>query len=325
MGKPDKRSRLNPVIIFARCLIPILALASPVFAAEPLRVLSQNMNRLFDDIDNGNDEKVLSSGRFRQRVKTATGKLGDHYGLPHIIALQEVENLNVLEQVAAEIWRRYRTRYRVVLIPGQDISGINLAYLVRFGIEIRKVDQLFRHKTFDPGGHPLFSRPPLYLEACHFENCLTLLNLHIRSMRGIDSESRGSWVRRKRLRQAETIALWGDRLQDSNPGLSLLILGDLNALTPTDDYVDVAGVIRGNPENTGVMLQGRDLVQPDLVDLTALIAPSKRYSHIFQRRKQQLDYMLVNQSFRADVVFIAFSKIDYHFSDHAGLLAGFRW
>ncbi len=325
MDKPGKRPHLNPAIIFCRCLIPILVFATPVFAAEPLRVLSQNMNRLFDDVDDGNNEKVLSSGRFRNRVKTAASKLGDHYGLPHIIALQEVENLNVLEQVAAEIWQRYRARYRLVLIPGQDVSGINLAYLVRFGIEIRKVDQLFRDETSSPGGHPLFSRPPLYLEACHLENCLTLLNLHLRSMRSIDSVSRGSWVRRKRLRQAETIATWSDHLQNSNPRLSLLILGDLNALTPSDDYVDVAGVIRGNPENTGVMLRGRDLVQPDLVDLTLLIASSKRYSYIFQKRKQQLDYMLVNQSFVADVDFITFSKIDYHFSDHAGLLAAFRW
>ncbi len=308
-----------------RILILLLALVATAVQAEPLRVLTQNMNRFFDDVDNGNKEKVLSRKRFRQRVDAAARKFGDHFELPHVIALQEVENLNVLTQIAAEIRDRYDARYRPVLIPGQDPSGINLGYLLRHGVEIRKVDQLFAKRTYGDDGHSLFSRPPLYLEACYLERCLSLLNLHLRSMRGIDSDSDGKRVRRKRLAQAETIAGWSNRLQQSSPPVSLLILGDLNALTPSDEHVDVAGIIRGNPDNTKVRLKGRDLVQPDLVDLTRMIAPKKRYSFIFRRRKQQLDYMLVNQAFAADVELIAFSPIDRRFSDHAGLLAWFSW
>ena len=45
---------------------------------------------------------------FQQRVKNAAKKFGDDFGLPHIIALQEVENLYVLQQIAAEIRDRYR-------------------------------------------------------------------------------------------------------------------------------------------------------------------------------------------------------------------------
>jgi phosphate uptake regulator len=77
-------------------------------------------------------------------------------------------------------------------------------------------------------------------------------------------------------------------------------------------HVDVAGIIRGNPQNRNTRIQGRDLVEPDLVDLTRLIAPQERYSFIFRRKKQQLDYMLVN-------------RIEKRFSDHAGLLARFNW
>ena len=308
-----------------RILILLLALVATAVQAEPLRVLTQNMNRFFDDVDDGNQEKVLSRKRFRNRVAIAARKFGDQFELPHVIALQEVENLNVLAQIAAEIRDRYDARYRPLLLPGQDPSGINLAYLLRHDVAIRKVDQLFSNRTYGDDGHPLFSRPPLYLEACYLERCLSLLNLHLRSMRGIDSDSDGERVRRKRLAQAETIAGWSNRLQTSNPPVSLLILGDLNALTPTDQDVDVAGIIRGNPDNTGVRLEGRDLVQPDLVDLTHMIKPKKRYSFIFRRRKQQLDYMLVNQAFAADLERIAFSNIDRRFSDHAGLLARFSW
>ena len=330
MGFPGKIRHLVPGNSGCRVLILTLILAAPILtvpasAAEPLRVLSQNMNRLFDNIDDGNDEKVLSAARFRQRVKTAAKKFGEHHGLPHIIALQEVENLNVLAKIAAQIRHRYNARYRLILIPGQDLSGINLAYMVRFGVEIRKVDALFRNKTYQPGDIPLFSRPPLYLEACYIENCLSLLNLHLRSMRGIDSAADGERVRRKRLQQAETIARWSDRFQKSRPRASLLLLGDLNALTPSDGHVDIAGIIRGNPDNQGARLRGRDLVEPDLVDLTRLVPKAERYSFIYRRQKQQLDYMLVNRSFAADIETIAFSRIDYHFSDHAGLVAWFRW
>ena len=325
MDDADTRHHLIPGKTAGRILILLLALVAIAVQAEPLRVLTQNMNRFFDDVDDGNKEKVLSRKRFRQRVDSAVRKFGDHFELPHVIALQEVENLNVLAQIAAGIRGRYDARYRPVLVPGQDPSGINLAYLLRHGVEIRKVDQLFAKRTYGDDGHSLFSRPPLYLEACYLDRCLSLLNLHLRSMRGIDSDSDGERVRRKRLSQAEAIAGWSNRLQRSSPTVSLLILGDLNALTPTDEHVDVAGIIRGNPDNTKVHLKGRDLVQPNLVDLTRLIAPKKRYSFIFRRRKQQLDYMLVNQDFAADVEAIAFSKIDRRFSDHAGLLAWFSW
>lgn len=325
MGRKDPRRPLNPGK--KSSLFPILALLlfSGCASAEPLRVLTQNLNRFFDDVDDGMQEKVLSQKRFGQRVRTAAKKFGETYGLPQIIALQEVENLNVLNRIAAEIERRYNVRYRPILLPGHDPSAINLAYLVRHAVEIRKVEQLFRDKTFGADRQFLFSRPPLYVEACHIEICLSLLNLHLRSMRGIDGASRGERVRRKRLAQAEAIARWSNRLQNSRAGVSLLILGDLNALTPADDHVDIAGVIRGNPDNRNKRLRGPDLVQPDLVDLTLLIPQKKRYSFVYKRRKQQLDYMLVSQAFSADVEHIAFGRIDNRFSDHAGLLAWFSW
>lgn len=323
MGLPNTKLLLNRQNPWA--LLLLLALVAPVASADSIRVLSQNMDRLFDNIDDGNNEQILSRNRFRKRVNSAAKKFGDHFGLPHIIALQEVENLNVLLQIGTEIWNRYQARYRLILIPGQDVSGINLAYLVRFGVEIKKVDQLFANKAFKMTGKPLFSRPPLYLEACYSENCISMLNVHLRSMRGIDSRQDGERVARKRLRQAETIAAWSNRFQQSRQGASLLLLGDFNALTPGDEHVDVAGIIRGDPDNSVAWLPARDLLEPDLVDLTELIPAPKRYSFIFRQKKQQLDYMFVNQSFGAEVETIEFSRIDYRFSDHAGLLAWFKW
>ena len=147
--------RKNPLYkIIPLCLL----LTAPVASADSFTVLSQNMHRFFDDIDDGNNEEVLSRKSFRQRVNIAAGKFGEHFDLPHIIALQEVENLNVLDQISVEIHKRYRRHYQLALIPGQDVSGINLAYLVRHDVEIKKLESLFRDRILGLTGNPLFSR-----------------------------------------------------------------------------------------------------------------------------------------------------------------------
>ena len=324
MGRTGSRRAVDPALL-AVCGLILLLLAAPgAGAADSLRILSQNMNRLFDDVDNGNREKRLTRKRFRERVSMAATRFGQDYGLPHIIALQEIENRNVLAQIAAEIERRHGTRYRVLTLPGNDVSGINLGFLVREDLTVRKLEQLFEgHRIND--GEFLFSRPPLYLDACYVGKCLILVNLHLRSMRGIDHDRRGKRVRQKRLHQAETIAAWSDRLQQSAKPPSLLLLGDFNALTPSDKFVDVAGILRGKPKAAGVRLRGRDLIEPDLIDLTRRIPAAKRFSFIFRGRKQQLDYMLANEAFDAELESISFGKIDFDFSDHAGLLSRFAW
>ena len=117
---------LATTMLFTRILLLLsLAIATPLSAADSIRILSQNLNRLFDDIDDGNKEKVLSHARFRERVKAAAEKIGDQFELPEIIALQEVENQNLLQQIALEIQHRHGLRYQTALIPGQDISGIH--------------------------------------------------------------------------------------------------------------------------------------------------------------------------------------------------------
>jgi len=304
----------------------LLSVAIPASApAASLSILSQNMNRLFDDVDDGNREERLSSDLFQRRVNDAAIRYAANFELPHIIALQEVENLNVLEQVAERISERYGIVYQTILIPGQDISSINLGFLVQDVVKIKKVEQLFRENRLPFDSSPLFSRPPLLLEACYLARCLHLLNLHLRSMRGIGSATHGERVVLKRHHQAETIALWINHQQKLDPALELMLLGDFNALTPADEYVDIAGLLLGNPDNSRADLIARDLINPDLVDLTRRIPQKQRYSYIYRQRKQQLDYMFVSASLAERLSHISYSRIEYRFSDHAGLLVRLDW
>ena len=308
-------------LLVTLCLVACL----PMQAAADLRIATQNLNRLFDDVDDGLREKVVSASRFHKRISIAAERIGGRLGLPHILALQEVENQRVLDRLSRRIEQRYAVTYRGLLLAGNDVSGINLGYLVRDNIEIRRVEQLFHDKRLPRDGSPLFSRPPLLLEACSDDDCLLLVNLHLRSMRGLGDPMRRERVIDKRLRQAEMLATWLDRQQRVNPAQALMLLGDFNALTPSDEWLDVAAILRGDGDNPDTAARERDLVDPDLLDLTQKIPLGRRYSYIFRRQKQQLDYMFVNRDFAAWIEQIAFTRIDYRLSDHAALYVDLRW
>ena len=312
---------------FCALLLTLLAalVGAATCQADSLGILTQNMNRLFDDVDDGNNEDRFSHARFSARVDDAVTRFANEYGLPHIIALQEIENLNVLRHIADDLRLQHDTEYRAALIPGHDVSSINIGFLVSKDLRISKIEQLFHEQTFGNGNEPLFSRPPLLLEACYRDRCVSLLNIHLRSMRGINSATQGERVSRKRQQQAETVAIWSNRFQQKYPQADLILLGDFNARTPADKHVDIAGILRGKPDHSGTRLLGPDLIERDLIDLTRRIPARQRYSYIFRQRRQQLDYMFASRGLASRIEQIAYSSIDYRFSDHAGLLAWFRW
>jgi endonuclease/exonuclease/phosphatase family metal-dependent hydrolase len=320
-------------------LAHLLALLSTLFAGQALasdsfRIVSQNMYRLFDDADNGKKyETVLSTKKFHKKVKLAAHKIITDFDLPDIMALQEVENINALNQIIHRIRQTSGVQYKAVLKEGNDLSGMDIGFLIKSEHQVKSVKQLYKKNTLarrDANGNarsnsPLFSRPPLLIEVCKQSHCVFILNLHLRSMRGIRAKSKGHRVRIKRLQQAIMIARWIDQHQYTHSGQSLMVLGDLNALSPPDEYIDVVGTIIGNPDNSNTQLSSEDLIQNDLVDLTQHIPRKKRYSFIHRKKKQVIDYMLVNQQFRLRLERIRFSEIDYLFSDHAGLIADFSW
>ncbi|MDH5356541.1 MAG: hypothetical protein OEY09_19015 [Gammaproteobacteria bacterium] len=283
------------------------------------------MNRLFDDVDNGNREKVLSPQKYRSRLNSIAAKIDHKFRYPQIIALQEVENRNVLIDIAKTIKGNNGPAYQAVLLEGNDRSGIDVGYLIQTSISIKRYQQLFEDRLVGNSRAPLFSRPPLLVEACFDNDCLTIVNVHLRSMRGLRSQQKGKRVALKRLSQANALAQWVNDFQTRNQQASIILTGDFNALTPSDSYADIIGTILGNPDNSQVKYKAKDWVEKDLVDLTLRIKEVDRYSYTYKGQKQILDYLLVNQNFSPTLQRIKFSSVDQKFSDHAGLLAIFSW
>jgi len=292
------------------------------------RLVSQNLNRFFDAIDDPEDDRVLSAQKYRKRVAQLAKRIIATHDQPDVLAFQEIEKKAILEAVASAVENAGGRRYRALLIDGNDRSGMDVGYLVAEELDLRRVEPLFagEHYRYKKNGRqvsaPLFARPPLLIEFCR-ERCITLVNVHLRSMRGLRHPVKGRRIALKRQLQAETLARWVQDLQAREPDTALAVVGDFNALTPSDRFVDVIGTLLGRPDTERPARVSPDLVEPDLIDASRDLPGKKRYSYRYKRRKQLLDYLLLNRVAAGWLRSIRYGWIDYRVSDHSALTAEF--
>ena len=329
MVKLDKRvlkvatSRTCSTIFWQTLLFILLVFffSKPAFA-ERLTIASQNLNRLFDDIDQGNRAKIETSKRYQQRLQRIAKHSIAELDNPDIIALQEVENIGILQDLATLIKQLGGPQYSAWLIEGNDVSGIDVGYLIRANLKVKDAEQLFPGTSSVLG--PLFSRPPFRIDFCD-RYCLTIVNLHLRSMRGLKKTRKGRRVALKRQQQATELASWINQFQIENPDASLMLIGDFNALTPPNLYTDTLGTILGNPDNSNLQYPTPDLIERDLFNLTIKVPANQRFSYVYKGKKQVLDYALISQGFRPELKQIRYQQINRAISDHAALIIEFDW
>src|SRR5262249_23650459 len=105
--------------------------------------------------------------------------------------------------------------YQSYLVEGNDVSGIDVALLVKSSINVISVDQVGKDATFiQPGGSSalLNDRPPLVMRATASQPgsdtslAFTMVVNHLRSLLNIDDPVDGPRVRAKRAAQAEFLA-----------------------------------------------------------------------------------------------------------------------
>lgn len=231
--------------------------------------------------------------------------------LPDVVALQEVGTATELDELIFYLkFEDPTAQYEAYLLPGND--QINVAYLVKSTLFGPLVSQLGKDETFG-GGFTLHDRPPLLLEALPAQRPdieLTVLNLHMRSLNGIEGPD-SSFVRLKRDAQARSVAEMVQSLQ----GRNLIVLGDFNAFPFTDGYVDVTNQIAGTP-SLGALFPVENLVSPPLVNQTAsLPAEADRYSFVFEGNAQILDHCLTSELPDLEVSRLAFARGNADFPD----------
>lgn len=316
--------------------------------ADEFTLASYNLQRFFDNADDpAITEPVLTAAAFDRRLAKASLAIRDYLHAPDVVGVQEVENVQALEAIAARISAdaiaagQADPQYAAVLHEGNDVGGIDIGLLVRTDgesaprVEVLSTTQLGKDTTWlDPSDgveHLLNDRPPLLAElVVHYADGravpLTVVVVHQRSLDGVNSEdadgatTEGDRVRQKRQRQAEFLAAQIQARQAANADERIVVLGDFNAFEFNDGYADALNVVTGTPsadDATAVAGDGIDLVDPDLTVLDALADAAQRYSYVFDGNAQALDHVLANDALLGDVgsVEVAHARINADFPE----------
>ncbi|HEB64420.1 MAG TPA: hypothetical protein ENJ02_02625, partial [Chloroflexi bacterium] len=230
-------------------------------AADEFSIMTWNAENFFDTrVPHPSDPPLPTRDEYQRDLQKAAETIAAA-GAPTIVALQEIENIGVLEDIAAQdALAGYA--YQAVLIEGHDSRGIDVGYLVRGDqAEILDVEQ------FDaPEG--LTSRPPLRLHVRIGEREVYLLNNHFSSMSGGVEATEP----RRNAQAAWNVKLVQD-IQAQEPEAWIVVLGDLNSFYDSLplDTLRAAGlhhVFENLPEE-------------------------ERYTYIYQGEAQTLDHILV--------------------------------
>ncbi len=275
----------------------------PVRPRRPgeITVATQNLWRLVDgddDPDTYDDPPV--SLTLEQRLAKDSLWIREVLGAPDVLAVQEVENLATLEALAARIADDDPSvRYTAWLLEGNDPGGIDIGFLTRESFQVDSLIQLGADEPFPFDGRDstLWDRPPLLLRGRATGNGepfpLVLLAVHLRSMGGIDGDN-AAFVREKRHRQAVWLSEAVQQIQEADPGVRLVVLGDFNAFQFTDGWVDVMGQVTGSPDPLGALLPATDQVEPDLRNQVLTVDADRRHSFVHEGSAQVLDHVLTS-------------------------------
>jgi hypothetical protein len=258
-----------------------------------------NLFRLFNDVDDGQGESVVSSVEYARRLAKFSEYIREVMDAPDILAVSEVESLAVLQDLADIInFDDSSINYTPYLEEGNDIGGIDVGFLVLDTVTVDAVTQLGKNEILAFDNSLLNDRPPLLLEgrqtADGSDFPIAVMAIHGRSLSGIDTAR----VRQKRLEQAQFVAQEIQALQTADPDINLVVAGDFNAFEFTDGYVDVTGHMKGDftPGDNLICDTNpcTDYVDPDLLNQVLMIPAGERYSFIFGGNAQTLDHALTS-------------------------------
>lgn len=309
-----------------------LAVPVPETGANEFTVSHFNLERFFDTIDEpGKSDVALTAAAVDGRLRKASLAIRHVLRAPDILGVVEVENLGVLQQLAARISADATAagepdpQYAAFLQEGNDIGGIDVGFLVKQAgdrVRVLNVTQIGKDTDFTFAGDTakLNDRPSLVLEADVLAPAgraypVTVIVNHLRSLSGIDGTD-GDRIRHKRRAQAEFLAGYIQSRQAANPAEWIVSVGDYNAFPFNDGYVDVMGTIVGRPTPAdNVVLASDDLVDPDLTNLVTLMPPAQQYSFSFDGNAQVLDHVLVNAPMLKRFTRMAYARVDADFPE----------
>jgi predicted extracellular nuclease len=285
--------------------------AVPPALPSQLTIGTFNMERFYDTTDDPNtSDVVLTPAALNLRLTKASLAIRNVLQMPDILGVEEMENLANLQAVSAQISAdavaagQPDPQYAAYLVPGNDIGGINVGFLVKPArVSNVTVQQFGKDTTFtDPNTQQqdiLNDRPPLVLTGIAHNGAsaplpVTVIANHLKALPADDPTD--PRVRVKRKSQADYLANLIQARQLANPYELIVSLGDYNAYEFNDGTADVIGTVEGTPAPANqVLVPSTGVVNPTLTELsTAYLPASARYTYTFNGSAQSLDHILVN-------------------------------
>ena len=298
-------------------------LPRPISAPEPqlLSIGSLNALNLFDDelgparpieVCSGGreaiDREVLTPAEYAIKLNKLAVYIIEGLRTPDVLAMQEVESVQTLLDLAGEIDLLSGVQYSAWLEPSNDVGNINNGYLVNEArVAVDSVTQLAGDECLSLDNSPLHDRAPLLLRGRFIaegnNSPFAVFNNHLRSLGGIATSSR---TRLKRHEQAQSTASLIQTLQTAEPDLAILAVGDFNAFQFSDGFVDPLNQIRGLADPAQNLVSLENAANPDFDDSNLTDPPlrlalnrlleAERYSFIFRGVSQVLDHALLDRS-----------------------------
>ncbi|MCP4589593.1 MAG: hypothetical protein GY842_02505 [bacterium] len=198
-------------------------------------------------------------------------------GIPTVIGFQEVENVGVLEDVAAQSPLEGYD-YQAVLIEGPSSRDIDVGFLVRG--DQATLEGMGQYQA--PEG--LFSRPPLMITVTVHTAAAGDATVYAIVNHFISKSGGEALTEPRRVMEAEWNARLVDDILIDDPQAYVVVLGDLN------DYYDSAPLWA---LTEGSIPGGR------LVNAASALPPTGRYSYIYQGVSQLLDHILTTPALAA--------------------------
>lgn len=266
-----------------------------------------NLKNFFDTLDDpATDDSVLSAAVFQRRLHKYAETIHSVLRDPEILAVQEAENLAVLQALVAQ--PELGGLYRAWLVEGPDLRGLDVGLLYRVDRVLflesavyqgcttlvdglgpdgnQLLDQPANARTCDSNGdgildgNRLFARPILAvrLAVCpggcsgtgDSADTLWLLIAHLKSK--IEDTSERAYTQPRRTLQAQFTAALAMDLSARQEASHLVVMGDLNDPIAAPTLASLADY---------------------LADSWQLAVPSQRYSYIYQGISQPSDHILL--------------------------------
>ncbi|MCL2411144.1 MAG: endonuclease/exonuclease/phosphatase family protein, partial [Treponema sp.] len=273
-----------------------------------LTIMTWNVHNLFDGEDNGYEypEFLQSSGWSREkylgRLSTLSDAISRISPLPDIIALQEVENLTVLEDLALAVGGGHAW----VHFAGNPGAAIGLGILSRRPLLEAKAHTI----TIDGDTSP---RPVLEIRVqpkAGVEEAIVIFICHWKSKLGGDIATEAA-------RRASTRVILRRirELQENEPNLGIIVAGDLNlnhddfyrhgasivcALLPDDPF---SVILTGGIQNDFIVITRNKppvpiyFPQETIVMYSPWMRELENGSYFFRNNWNTIDHFLVSYQF----------------------------